>query len=63
VAVDRADAVNHFGPSFATMRPENVVLVDFSGRVLDGDACANDTIRLHGIIRRESPRASKGLGF
>ena len=45
------------------MRPENVVLVDFSGRVLDGDACANDTIRLHGIIRRESPRASKGLGF
>ncbi len=58
VAVDRERMlVNHFGPSFATMRPENVVLVDFSGRVLDGDAYVNDTIRLHGIIHRENPHA------
>ncbi len=64
VAVDRERMlVNHFGPSFATMRPENVVLVDFSGRVLDGDSYVNDTIRLHGIILRENPRVSKGLGF
>ena len=49
--------VNHFGPSFATLRPENVVLVDFSGKVLDGDAYVNDTIRLHGIIHRENPQA------
>jgi ribulose-5-phosphate 4-epimerase/fuculose-1-phosphate aldolase len=49
--------VNHFGPSFATLRPENVVRVDFAGRVLDGDAYVNDTIRLHGIIHRECPRA------
>ncbi|MCA1601714.1 MAG: class II aldolase/adducin family protein [Acidobacteria bacterium] len=39
------------------------MLVDFSGRVLDGDSYVNDTIRLHGIIHRESPRVSKGLGF
>jgi L-fuculose-phosphate aldolase len=58
VAVDRERMlVNHFGPSFATMRPENVVLVDFSGQVLDGDAYVNDTIRLHGIIHRENPHA------
>src|ERR687893_864890 len=49
--------VNHFGPSFATLGPENVVAVDFSGKVLEGDAYVNDTIRLHGIIHRENPRA------
>jgi ribulose-5-phosphate 4-epimerase/fuculose-1-phosphate aldolase len=58
VAVDRERMlVNHFGPSFATLRPENVVLVDFSGKVLDGDAFVNETIRLHGIIHRENPHA------
>src|ERR687894_1966904 len=49
--------VNHYGPSFATLRPENVVRVSFAGRVLDADAYVNDTIRLHGIIHRENPRA------
>lgn len=49
--------VNHFGPSFATLRPENVVRVGFDGRVRDGDAYVNDTIRLHGVIHRENPRA------
>ena len=49
--------VNHFGPSFATMRPENVVRVNFAGRVLEGEAYVNDTIRLHGVIHRENPRA------
>ena len=49
--------VNHFGPSFATLRPENVVRVNFAGKVLEGDAYVNDTIRLHGIIHRENPRA------
>jgi L-fuculose-phosphate aldolase len=49
--------VNHFGPTFATLRPENIVRVNFSGRVLEGSAYVNDTIRLHGIIHRENPRA------
>ncbi|HEY6187627.1 MAG TPA: class II aldolase/adducin family protein [Pyrinomonadaceae bacterium] len=49
--------VNHFGPSFATLMPEHIVLVDFSGRVIEGDAYVNDTIRLHGIIHRENPQA------
>ena len=56
VGADRM-LVNHFGPSFATLRPENIVLVDFSGKVLEGDAYVNDTIRLHGIIHRENPHA------
>jgi ribulose-5-phosphate 4-epimerase/fuculose-1-phosphate aldolase len=49
--------VNHYGPSFATLRPENVVRVSFAGKVLEGDAYVNDSIRLHGIIHRENPRA------
>lgn len=49
--------VNHFGPSFATLRLDNIVAVDFSGRVLEGEAYVNDTIRLHGIIHRENPHA------
>jgi L-fuculose-phosphate aldolase len=49
--------VNHFGPSFATLMPEHIVLVDFSGRLIEGDAYVNDTIRLHGIIHRENPQA------
>lgn len=58
VAVDRERMlVNHFGPSFATLRPENICLVDFAGKVLDGDFYVNDTIRLHGIIHRENPQA------
>jgi ribulose-5-phosphate 4-epimerase/fuculose-1-phosphate aldolase len=49
--------VNHFGPSFATLLPENIVLVDFAGQTLEGAAYVNDTIRLHGIIHRENPHA------
>ena len=49
--------VNHYGPSFATLRPENVVRVNFAGKVLEGGAYVNDTIRLHGIIHRENPGA------
>lgn len=49
--------VNHFGPSFATLRPENIVRVNFKGEVLDADVYVNDTIRLHGIIHRENPQA------
>jgi ribulose-5-phosphate 4-epimerase/fuculose-1-phosphate aldolase len=49
--------VNHFGPSFATLRPRNIVVVDFSGKVVEGNAYVNDTIRLHGIIHRENPHA------
>jgi ribulose-5-phosphate 4-epimerase/fuculose-1-phosphate aldolase len=48
--------VNHFGPSFATLRPANVIVADFAGKVIEGNAYVNDTIRLHGIIHRENPQ-------
>jgi ribulose-5-phosphate 4-epimerase/fuculose-1-phosphate aldolase len=54
---DNVMLVNHFGPSFATLRAENIVAVDFSGKILEGEAYVNDTIRLHGIIHRENPKA------
>ena len=58
VAIDENTMlVNHFGPSFATLKPENIIRVDFSGKILDGDFYVNDTIRLHGIIHRENPQA------
>ncbi|MCB1024419.1 MAG: class II aldolase/adducin family protein, partial [Acidobacteria bacterium] len=58
VAIDENTMlVNHFGPSFATLKPENIIRVDSSGKVLDGDFYVNDTIRLHGIIHRENPNA------
>ncbi len=50
--------VNHFGPSFATLRPANIVVVELSGKVVEGNAYVNDTIRLHGIIHRENPQAT-----
>jgi ribulose-5-phosphate 4-epimerase/fuculose-1-phosphate aldolase len=55
---DNRMLVNHFGPSFATLRPQNVVVVDFSGKVIEGKAYVNDTIRLHGIIHRENPHVT-----
>src|SRR5260370_17889291 len=48
--------VNHFGPSFATLRPPNLVIVDFSGKVIDGDAYVNDPIPLHGTIPPHKPK-------
>ena len=50
--------VNHFGPSFATLQPQNVVVADFAGKVVEGNAYVNDTIRLHGIIHRENPHVT-----
>ena len=33
VAIDENTMlVNHFGPSFATLKPENIIRVDFSGK-------------------------------
>ncbi len=50
--------VNHFGPSFATLRPDNIIEADFSGKVIEGNAYVNDTIRLHGIIHRQNPNTT-----
>jgi ribulose-5-phosphate 4-epimerase/fuculose-1-phosphate aldolase len=46
---------NRFGPSFATLLPEDVLTLDLDGNVRDGRGHVNDTIRLHGVIHRYNP--------
>jgi ribulose-5-phosphate 4-epimerase/fuculose-1-phosphate aldolase len=46
---------NRFGPSFATLVPEDVLTLDLDGNVLDGKGLVNDTIRLHGVIHKVNP--------
>jgi ribulose-5-phosphate 4-epimerase/fuculose-1-phosphate aldolase len=46
---------NRFGPSFGTLTPDDVLLLDFGGHVLEGRGAVNDTIRLHGVIHRRRP--------
>ncbi|MFP5263579.1 MAG: class II aldolase/adducin family protein [Blastocatellia bacterium] len=46
---------NRFGPSFATVKPEDVLTLDLDGNILDGRGYVNDTIRLHGVLHRMNP--------
>jgi ribulose-5-phosphate 4-epimerase/fuculose-1-phosphate aldolase len=49
--------VNRFGPSFAQVRPEDIIRVDYDGNVVEGEGYTNDTIRLHGVLHRMVPEA------
>jgi ribulose-5-phosphate 4-epimerase/fuculose-1-phosphate aldolase len=46
---------NRFGPSFGTLTPDDVLRLDFDGRVLEGRGIVNDTMRLHGVIHKRNP--------
>lgn len=46
---------NRFGPSFATVKPEDVLTLDLDGNILDGRGFVNETIRLHGVLHRMNP--------
>jgi len=46
---------NRFGPSFGTLRPDDVLTLDLDGNVRDGRGLVNDTIRLHGVIHKVNP--------
>lgn len=46
---------NRFGPSFATVEPEDVLTLDLDGNILDGRGFVNDTIRLHGVLHKMNP--------
>lgn len=52
---ENAMIANRFGPSFATVKPEDVLTLDLDGNILEGRGYVNDTIRLHGIIHRMNP--------
>src|SRR5437868_3637202 len=54
VGPDRMIA-NRFGPSFATLLPDDVLLLDLNGSVVEGKGAVNDTIRLHGVIHKQNP--------
>ena len=51
--------MNRFGPSFATLRPVDIITFDFQGKVLEHDPSVdpyvNDTVALHAVIHRYNP--------
>jgi len=52
--------MNRFGPSFGTLRPDDICIFDFDGKVLEHDPSVdpyvNETIALHAVIHRHNPR-------
>src|SRR5581483_2014188 len=52
--------MNRFGPSFATLRPADIVTFDFHGKVIEHDPSVdpyvNDTVALHAVIHRYNPQ-------
>jgi ribulose-5-phosphate 4-epimerase/fuculose-1-phosphate aldolase len=52
---ERTMLANRFGPSFGTLTPDDVLLLDYDGTVLEGRGAVNETIRLHGVIHRRNP--------
>lgn len=50
--------VSSFGRSLATLRPEDVVVVDRDGKVIEGSGRVNDTILLHSLLHELVPTAS-----
>ncbi len=59
IAPDRM-LMNRFGPSFATLRPSDILTLDFRGNILEDhttekNARLNETVELHGVIHRYNP--------
>jgi ribulose-5-phosphate 4-epimerase/fuculose-1-phosphate aldolase len=46
---------NRFGPSFGTLMPQDLLMLDLDGNVIEGQGSTNDTIRLHGVIHHVNP--------
>jgi ribulose-5-phosphate 4-epimerase/fuculose-1-phosphate aldolase len=61
IAPDRM-LMNRFGPSFASLHPNDILTLDFRGNILEDhtatkNARLNETVELHGIIHRYNPHA------
>jgi ribulose-5-phosphate 4-epimerase/fuculose-1-phosphate aldolase len=59
IAPDRM-LMNRFGPSFATLKPTDILTLDFHGNILEDhtpqkNARVNETVELHGVIHRYNP--------
>src|SRR5437867_2548449 len=57
VAVEDRMYVNRFGPSFGRVCAEDILVLDFNGKILEGKGFVNDTILLHGVLHRLVPEA------
>jgi ribulose-5-phosphate 4-epimerase/fuculose-1-phosphate aldolase len=52
--------MNRFGPSFATLHPNDILTLDWHGNIIEDhtaqkNARLNETVELHGIIHRYNP--------
>ena len=55
--------MNRFGPSFATLHPNDILTLDLHANILEDhtpqkNARLNETVELHGIIHRYNPHAT-----
>ena len=48
--------VNRFGPSFATLAPQDILTVHYNGKIIQGEGMVNETIALHGVIHKYNPQ-------
>src|ERR1035441_73510 len=65
VAPDRM-LMNRFGPSFATLHPNDILTLDFRGNIIEDhtaqkNARVNETVELHGVIHRYNPQIACAL--
>jgi len=59
IAPDRM-LMNRFGPSFATLHPNDILTLDLRGNIFEDhtaqkNARVNETVELHGVIHRYNP--------
>lgn len=65
IAPDRM-LMNRFGPSFGSLRPNDILTLDFHGNIIEDhtpnhDARVNETVELHGVIHRYNPQIACAL--
>jgi ribulose-5-phosphate 4-epimerase/fuculose-1-phosphate aldolase len=65
VAPDRM-LMNRFGPSFGSLRPSDILTLDFHGNIIEDhtsirDARVTETVELHGVIHRYNPQLACAL--
>jgi ribulose-5-phosphate 4-epimerase/fuculose-1-phosphate aldolase len=58
--------MNRFGPSFASLHPSDILLLDFRGNIIEDftpqkNARVNETVELHGVIHRYNPQLGCAL--
>lgn len=47
---------NRFGPSFGSLMPSDLLILDMDANILEGKGYVNETIKLHCIIHKQNPK-------